>query len=169
MHIRVMVGVCLLSLGLAAGCAQPNAISPPTVTVAATVTVTEVKTVAQVQTQIIAPPAEIKTVSTVETTTAGASATTTVTKTVTAASSAAARNSLTFNSATVAANVRRLLADSPPTGYGIAGVSDVSCPNDQPVKVGLTFLCHATIGTESKSVKITVLADTGKYRVGLPS
>lgn len=169
MRIRSALPVGLLFLALVGGCTQPNSVSTASTTVTVTVptTVTEVKTIAQVQTQIIAPPVEVKTVSTVQTTTVSPSAVTVI-RTVTAAKTAPNGNYLTFNSATVAADVRKILTDSPPTGYGILGVADVSCPNDQPVKVGATFLCHITINNASKSVKITVRDNEGRYQVGIP-
>ncbi len=167
MKIRTIVGVGLLSFGMV-GCTQPSSISASTLTVTVPTTVTEVKTVAEVQTQIVAPPAEVKTVSTVETKTVTALPPATITETVTAAAAAGNGSLLTFNSAKVARDVRKLLTDAPPAGYGTTGVTDVSCPNDQPVKAGAMFLCHATINNSSKSVKITVQDNAGKYQVGLP-
>jgi len=166
MEIRTMVGVGLLSFGMV-GCTQPSSISASTLTVTVPTTVTEVKTVAEVQTQIVAPPAEVKTVSTVETKTVTPLPPATITETVTAAASGNG-SLLTFNSAKVARDVRKLLTDAPPAGYGTTGVTDVSCPNDQAVKAGAMFLCHATINNSSKSVKITVQGNAGKYQVGLP-
>lgn len=154
----------LLAVVLAAGCGSENTATPATVTVSTTVT--DIKTVAEVQTATVAPPAEVKTVTTVVTQTVTPA---TATVTVTAdESSSGAGTLLTFDSAKVAAGVKRLLIGAPPAGYGITGVTDTSCPNDRPVEAGTTFLCHATIDNASKSIKITVVTDAGKYQVGMP-
>jgi len=168
MKMRTMIGVGLLSVGMV-GCTQPSPVAVSTLTVTVPTTVTEVKTVAEVQTQIVAPPAQVKTISTVETTTVTALPPTTITETVTAATTGENGSLSTFNSAKVARDVRKLLTDAPPAGYGTTGVTDVSCPNDQPVKAGAVFLCHATINNASKSVKITVQDNAGKYQIGLPN
>lgn len=154
-----MLIVCVCAVG----CGQ-NAAAPATVTVSTTVT--DIKTVAEVQTAIVAPPAEVQTV------------TTTVTETVTAAMTTVAQTlgavsgsngaAATFDSAQVAAGVRTLLTAAPPAGFGITGVTDTSCPNDQPVKAGTTFLCHATIDNASKSITVTVQDDAGHYQIGVP-
>ena len=47
-------------------------------------------------------------------------------------------------------------------------VGTVTCPPDQPVKVGSTFTCKAVVDGQTKSVQITVKADDGHYEVGQP-
>lgn len=151
----------LLVSVLAVGCGQ-NAAAPATVTVSTTVT--DIKTVAEVQTAIVAPPAQVSTVTVTQTVTLGSAAVTQPQATV----SGGNQNGVTFDSAKVASAVRKMLTDSRPAGYGITGVTDTSCPNDQPVKAGTVFLCHATIDNASKAIRITVEDDTGRYEVGLP-
>lgn len=153
----------LLLVVLLVGCSG-TAGAPATVTVSTTVT--DIKTVAEVQTAIVAPPAQTNTVTVTQTVTVARSA---VTQTPTQATvSGVSGGGVTFDSAKVATGIRKVLTDAPPAGYGITGVTDTSCPNDQPVKIGTTFLCHATIDNASKSIRITVEDDAGKYEVGLP-
>ena len=154
----------VLAVLLTAGCGGQNAAPPVTVTV--TTTVTDIKTVAEVQTAVVAPPAQVQTVISVVTRTVTAAATTQARPEGPLTTSTGSRT--TFNSATLAAAVRKLITDAPPAGYGITGVTDTSCPNDQPVRARTTFLCHATIDNASKAIPITVQDDSGKYQVGLP-
>ena len=70
--------------------------------------------------------------------------------------------------------MQTILTSESPAGYGIADVSNVSCPADQSVVKGTTFDCTADIDGESKTVTITVTGDEkndaekGNYTVGLP-
>jgi hypothetical protein len=157
---RWVTPILLVSV-IGVGCGH-NTAAPATVTVSTTVT--DIKTVAEVQTAIVAPPAQVNTVTVTQTVTLAGSA---VAQTSTTVSGSTGRT-VTFDSAKVASGVRKILTDAPPAGYGITGVTDTSCPNDQPVRTGRTFLCHATIDNASKSVRITVKDDAGTYQVGTP-
>ncbi|APE34492.1 hypothetical protein BOX37_11600 [Nocardia mangyaensis] len=61
--------------------------------------------------------------------------------------------------------VSRVLVES----YGIADVSDVSCPSGQEVKVDATFTCDLKVSGEDKQVTIKVTKDDGTYEVGRPN
>lgn len=123
------------------GCTQQSG-SPATVTVSTTVTVTQTLTSAGSAAIPTGTPATV---------------------------SSSTSRGVTFDSAKVASGVRKILTDAPPAGYGITGVTDTSCPNDQPVRTGTTFLCHATIDNASKAIQITVKDDAGLYEVGPPT
>jgi hypothetical protein len=60
--------------------------------------------------------------------------------------------------------VRRVLTES----YLLTGVEDVSCPANQEVTVGATFDCTVAVGSEEKTVTITVQTAEGQYEVGQP-
>lgn len=75
----------------------------------------------------------------------------------------------TFDTTRVDADVTKKLTDPAPGGYGQSGVTGVTCPDNQPVVIGSTFTCTATINGTSKSVLITVKDSNGKYEVGIPS
>lgn len=53
--------------------------------------------------------------------------------------------------------------------YGIADVSDVSCPSGQAVKVDATFTCDLKVSGEDKQVTIKITKDDGTYEVGRPN
>ncbi len=78
-------------------------------------------------------------------------------------------NKKVFDHTKVEAGVTNILTAAPPAGYGTTGVSAVSCPSDQAVKINATFNCTATINGAPKTVTITVKDDTGKYEVGVPN
>lgn len=61
--------------------------------------------------------------------------------------------------------VSRVLKES----YGIADVSDVSCPSGQEVKVDATFTCDLKVSGEDKQVTIKITKDDGTYEVGRPN
>ncbi|WP_280302922.1 DUF4333 domain-containing protein [Nocardia neocaledoniensis] len=61
--------------------------------------------------------------------------------------------------------VSRVLKDS----YGIADVSDVSCPSGQKVEVDATFTCDLKVSGEAKKVSIKITKDDGTYEVGRPN
>lgn len=75
----------------------------------------------------------------------------------------------TFNGAKVAAGVTKILTDATPGGYGQTGVTNVTCPDHEPVVVNGTFTCIATINGAPKSILITIKDSSGKYEVGVPS
>lgn len=61
--------------------------------------------------------------------------------------------------------VAQVLKDS----YGIADVSDVSCPSGQAVEVDSTFTCDLKVSGEDKQVTVKVTKDDGTYEVGRPN
>jgi hypothetical protein len=73
-----------------------------------------------------------------------------------------------FDHIKVQQGVTDVLAGSPPTGYGLSGVSDVMCPANQPVKAGTTFECSVAISGAARSVTVTVKDDNGTYEVSPP-
>ena len=70
-----------------------------------------------------------------------------------------------LDSAAVQDGVSRVLKDS----YGIADVSDVSCPSGQEVKVDATFTCDLKVSGEAKKVTVKITKDDGTYEVGRPN
>ena len=72
-------------------------------------------------------------------------------------------NRTVFDQAAVQSGVQRILADS----YSQTAQS-VQCPEDQPVEVGASFTCTATIDGENRSVTVTVKTDDGQYEVSQP-
>ncbi|GGL91312.1 DUF4333 domain-containing protein [Nakamurella endophytica] len=77
-------------------------------------------------------------------------------------------NKKVFDNGKVAEGVTSILTSAPPNGYGQTGVSDVSCPANEPVKQGTTFQCSLKVDGADKQVQITVVDDSGKYTVGVP-
>ena len=75
----------------------------------------------------------------------------------------------TLDHVKVEAGVTRILTDPAPNGYGLEGVSGVSCPADQPVKVDAKFTCTGTVNGTQKQIVITVKDADGKYEVAPPS
>ncbi|WP_336085516.1 DUF4333 domain-containing protein [Nocardia sp. SSK8] len=53
--------------------------------------------------------------------------------------------------------------------YGIADVSDVSCPSGQAVEVDATFTCDLKVSGEAKQVTVKITKDDGTYEVGRPN
>jgi len=78
-------------------------------------------------------------------------------------------NKKVFDHAKVEAGVTKILTDPAPNGYGLAGVSGVSCPSDQAVKVDAKFICTGSVGGSQKQINITVKDADGKYEVAPPS
>ncbi len=78
-------------------------------------------------------------------------------------------NSRVFDHVKVEAGVTKILTDAAPNGYGLQGVSGISCPSDQPVKVGAKFTCTGTVGGSQRQITITVKDDAGRYEVAPPS
>ncbi len=75
----------------------------------------------------------------------------------------------TFDHVKVEAGVTRILTDPAPNGYGLQGVSGISCPSNQPVKVDAKFTCTGTVNGTQKQIVITVKDADGKYEVAPPS
>lgn len=72
-----------------------------------------------------------------------------------------------FDAAAVADGVRSVLVDK----YGVPeeSIGEVTCPADQNVSAGVEFTCSATINGEEQTINITVLNESGEYRVEPPS
>ncbi|WP_278266042.1 DUF4333 domain-containing protein [Nocardia sp. AG03] len=70
-----------------------------------------------------------------------------------------------LDNAAVQDGVARVLKDS----YGIADVSDVSCPSGQAVEVDATFTCDLKVSGEAKQVTVKITKDDGTYEVGRPN
>jgi Domain of unknown function (DUF4333) len=78
-------------------------------------------------------------------------------------------NKKVFDERQVTSGVTSVLTGTAPTGYGLTGVSDVSCPSGQEVKAGTSFQCTLTINGAPKTVNIKVIDDQGTYQVDPPS
>ncbi len=78
-------------------------------------------------------------------------------------------DSKTFDHVKVEVGVTKILTDPAPNGYGLQGVSGVSCPADQPVKVDAKFTCTGRVNGAQKQINITVKGADGKYEVAPPS
>ncbi|GAB3483187.1 DUF4333 domain-containing protein [Amycolatopsis cihanbeyliensis] len=61
-------------------------------------------------------------------------------------------------------SVRKVLTES----YGLADVTNVSCPSGRPVEVGSTFECAVRVAGEPKTVTITVTSEDAEYEVSAP-
>ncbi|MFD6451618.1 DUF4333 domain-containing protein [Nocardia sp. NPDC060220] len=70
-----------------------------------------------------------------------------------------------LDNAAVQDGVSRVLKDS----YGIADVSDVSCPSGQAVEVDATFTCDLKVSGEAKKVTVKITKEDGTYEVGRPN
>ncbi|TCJ95439.1 DUF4333 domain-containing protein [Nocardia alba] len=70
-----------------------------------------------------------------------------------------------LDNAAVQQGVARVLKDS----YGIADVSDVSCPSGQAVEVDATFTCDLKVSGEAKKVTVKITKEDGTYEVGRPN
>nr|WP_281372480.1 DUF4333 domain-containing protein [Prauserella isguenensis] len=62
------------------------------------------------------------------------------------------------------ADVRNVVTE----GYGLQPVREVSCPRNEPVQVGASFVCYIQLDAGERKVTITVETDQGRYRVGAP-
>jgi hypothetical protein len=69
-----------------------------------------------------------------------------------------------FNEDAVERGVVQILKDE----YKISGVGQATCPADQLVAPGVSFICIVEVGGVDKSVKITAKSDDGEYEVGQP-
>lgn len=74
----------------------------------------------------------------------------------------------TFDRPALERGVRRILIDVAPDGFGLAEVEDVTCPDDIEVVAGTDFTCTLTVNGQDRTVRITVLDDSGRYEVGFP-
>ena len=74
-----------------------------------------------------------------------------------------------FDEKQVAQGVTSVLTNTPPSGYGLTGVSDVTCPSGEPVKANTSFQCTLKVNGQSKTVTVNVQDDSGLYQVNPPS
>lgn len=101
----------------------------------------------------------------------------TSTTTVTATATQDARNPLrgdlsgqdVFDSDRMNRDVLAVLTNPAPAGYGLAGVSDIECPERQPVKVDSSFTCSLEIDGRSTTLTVKVLSADGQYQVNPPN
>jgi hypothetical protein len=73
-------------------------------------------------------------------------------------------NKKVFDQASVQQGVTQVLVKN----YGIASMTNASCPSGIKVKTGTTFDCTVQIGTSTEQVTVTVLNSRGQYEVGAP-
>ncbi|WP_196073436.1 DUF4333 domain-containing protein [Nakamurella alba] len=74
-----------------------------------------------------------------------------------------------FDQDAVEAGVLAILSGPAPSGYALVGISDVTCPDDQPVVAGSSFVCVVTQDGSRKKATVTVKDDEGLYEVGIPA
>lgn len=80
-------------------------------------------------------------------------------------------NSTVFSQTAVQQGVTTILMNAPtdePSGYGYSNVSGVVCPSGVKVKAGATFTCTLSQDGAEKSVTVTIVDDSGTYKVGIP-
>ncbi len=78
-------------------------------------------------------------------------------------------NKKVFDERQVSQGVTAVLTGTPPTGYGLSGVSDVSCPSGQEVKADTSFQCDLKIDGQAQKVTVVVKDANGLYEVNPPS
>ena len=78
-------------------------------------------------------------------------------------------NKKVFDEKQVAQGVTNVLTGTPPSGYGLSGVSDVTCPSGQPVQAGTSFQCDLKVNGQSTKVTVNVQDASGLYQVNPPN
>ena len=78
-------------------------------------------------------------------------------------------NKKVFDERQVTQGVTAVLTGTPPTGYGLTGVTDVSCPSGQEVKAGTSFQCDLKIDGQAEKVTVVVKDANGLYEVNPPN
>jgi hypothetical protein len=78
-------------------------------------------------------------------------------------------NKKVFDEKQVAQGVTSVLTGNPPSGYGLSGVSDVTCPSGQPVTAGTSFQCDLKLDGTATKVTVVVKDSSGLYEVNPPS
>ena len=78
-------------------------------------------------------------------------------------------NKKVFDEKQVAQGVTSVLTGNPPSGYGLTGVTDVTCPSGQPVQAGTSFQCDLKVDGKSTKVTVNVQDNNGLYQVNPPS
>ena len=74
-----------------------------------------------------------------------------------------------FDERQVTQGVTNVLTGTPPTGYGLSGVTDVSCPSGQEVKADTSFQCTLKVNGNPQTVTVEVKDANGLYEVNPPS
>ena len=95
-----------------------------------------------------------------------------MTKTVTETPSdpfGGALNRRVFDKDKLEQGVMNVLTGTPPNGYGIAGVTDLNCPENQPVTAGTSFTCELMVNGSAQQVTVQIKDDNGLYEVNPPS
>lgn len=78
-------------------------------------------------------------------------------------------NKKVFDDRQLNQGVTNVLTGTPPNGYGLTGISDVSCPSSQQVKAGTSFSCTLKVDGNSQTVTVQVKDNDGLYEVNPPS
>ncbi len=78
-------------------------------------------------------------------------------------------NKKVFDERQVSQGVTAVLTGTPPSGYGLSGVTDVSCPSGQEVKAGTSFQCDLKIDGQAQKVTVLVKDANGLYEVNPPN
>ena len=78
-------------------------------------------------------------------------------------------NKKVFDERQVTQGVTNVLTGTPPTGYGLSGVTDVSCPSGQEVKADTSFDCTLKVDGTPKTVTVRVKDSSGLYEVNPPN
>lgn len=78
-------------------------------------------------------------------------------------------NKKVFDEKQVAQGVTNVLTGNPPSGYGMSGVSDVTCPSGQPVTAGTSFQCDLKVDGQATKVTVVVKDGSGLYEVNPPN
>jgi hypothetical protein len=78
-------------------------------------------------------------------------------------------NKKVFDEKQVAQGVTNVLTGQAPTGYGMSGVSDVTCPSGQPVTAGTSFQCDLKVDGQATKVTVVVKDGSGLYEVNPPN
>lgn len=89
--------------------------------------------------------------------------------TVTVTASSRSNPAKVFDRERLQQGVSSVLTSQPPSGYGITGITDLSCPEQQPVKADTSFRCSLTIDGRATTVTIVVKNDGGLYEVNPPN
>lgn len=91
------------------------------------------------------------------------------TVTVTVTSSQLVNPAKVFDQEQLQQGVGNVLTALPPSGYGLTGVTNVSCPELQPITAGTSFKCSLNIDGQATTVTIVIKNDQGLYEVNPPS
>jgi hypothetical protein len=79
--------------------------------------------------------------------------------------------STVFDTNAVDQGVTTILTNAPtddPAGYGLDGISNVTCPSNVKVIAGDVFTCDLEMGSTPARVDVTIVDDSGVYKVGVP-